>query len=73
MHNIVCIIQYDQRSYQWCSLYVGKVLQQALSVVDGGVQLRIWGLPLAIQVFSTQRTTMTRAETRWQKGGRTEN
>lgn len=40
-------------SYQRCSLYMCQVLQQALSVVDGGVQLRTGVLPLAIQVFST--------------------
>lgn len=40
-------------SYQGCSLYMCQVLQQALSVVDGGVQLWTGVLPLAIQVFST--------------------
>ena len=39
-----------------------KVLQQALGVVDGGMQLNVRVLPLAIQIFSTQRATMTRAE-----------
>lgn len=58
------------RSYQWCPLYLCKVLQQALSVVDGGVELRIGILPLTIQIFSTQGTTMTTAERRWQKRGR---
>ncbi|KAF3851157.1 hypothetical protein F7725_012929 [Dissostichus mawsoni] len=54
--------QVNWRSYQWCSLYVCKVLQQALSVVDGGVELKVGILPLAIQILSTQRTTMTTAE-----------
>ena len=46
-----------------------KVLQQALSVVDGGVELRIGVLPLPIQILSTQRTTMTTAERRRQTRG----
>lgn len=47
--------QYEcaKQSYQGGSLYMGQVLQQAFSVVDGGVQFRIGVLPLAIQVFST--------------------
>lgn len=47
-----------------------KVLQQALSVVDGGVELRIGVLPLPIQILSTQRTTMTTAERRRRKRGK---
>lgn len=39
-------------------------------MVDGGVELRIGVLPLAVQILSTQRTTMTIAERRWQKRGR---
>ena len=35
-----------------------KVLQQALSVEDGGVELKIGALPLAIQILSAQRTAM---------------
>lgn len=54
--------QVNWTSYQWCSLYVCKVLQQALSVVDGGVEIKVGILPLAIQILSTQRTTMTTAE-----------
>lgn len=36
-------------------------------MVDGRVELRIGVLPLAIQILSTQRTTMTIAERRRQK------
>lgn len=36
-------------------------------MVDGGVELRIGALPLAIQILSTQRTTMTRVERRRQR------
>lgn len=47
--------------YQWCSLDVCKVLQQALGVVDGGVELSIGVLPLAIQILSAQRAAMAGA------------
>lgn len=65
-------IQVKRKPYQWCSLYVCKVLQQALSVVDGGVELGIGVLPLAIQILSTQRTAMAGAGRRRQRTGSTE-
>ena len=37
-------------------------------MVDGGVELRVGVQPLAIQILSTQRTTMTTAERRRQIG-----
>lgn len=35
-----------------------KVLQETLCVVDSGVEIRMGVLPLAVQILSTQRTTM---------------
>lgn len=39
-------------------------------MVDGGVKLRIGTLPLAIQILSAQRTTMTTAEKEMEEKGR---
>lgn len=41
-------------------------------MVDGGVELRTGVLPLAIQILSTQRTTMTTAEKETAEGKDTE-
>lgn len=46
-------------AYQWRPLDGSEVLQQALSVIDGRMQLRTGVLPLSVQILPAQRTTVT--------------
>lgn len=56
IHTPPCNMGDSGHPYQWHPLDSRQVLQQALGMEDGGMQVRVRPLPLAVQVLPTERT-----------------